>query len=261
MDFKKNITSISNLKIGFSLLVIFICFFSHSQIVNIESKRLDVQKPGLHGNVEMNFQYTQAGVTFWQIGDKANLIYRKEKRTFIFILDHALVKSNTTDYINRGMQHVRYNYSLNDSDNVIFEAFEQAQFNKIQKINYRFLLGSGLRFVILRSERIKLNFGSGLMFEHESMVDLGISTDVLFTSYISLDLRLSKNLVFNTISYIQPKIFNRGDYRFSNETFFRFQFNEYLSFKITNSLIFDSREVPDVPKANIVFTNGVVFDF
>ncbi|MCB9224111.1 MAG: DUF481 domain-containing protein [Crocinitomicaceae bacterium] len=245
------------------IFAILICvpIYVDAQIVNIENQRLSGKNEGFDGNIELNLNFTMNTKQLLQIGDKMKFGYRKHKHHTFILTDHAFVKSDDDDFINRGYEHLRYNYTLKDSGKIIYEVFQQGQFNKIQKINLRLLLGSGFRFVIIDQKNYQLSFGTGFMGEYEELIDYGVSRDILSTSYLSFDGQFSPSIGFNTISYIQPKMIDFGNYRFSNETQLRFKINKYLSFKIIYSVIHDSRDIPEVRKTNYNLRNTLSFSF
>jgi len=238
-----------------------ISFDSVSQIVNIENKRLTGNRQGFNGSIELNLDFTMNSKQLLQIGDKIQVSYVKKRNEFLIVTDHAFVKSVGDDFVNRGFQHLRYNYLLKDSGKFSFEVFQQGQFNKIQKINFRLLLGSGFRVNLINQNNHQLNVGTGFMAEYEELIDLGEYRDVLSTTYLSFDIQFNKSIGFNTISYFQPKLIDVGSYRFSNETSFRFLINRYLGFKFIYSLTHDNRHIPGVRKTNYTIENALQIKF
>lgn len=245
-------------------LIVFFLFITsnaYCQIVNIENQRLRDNKQGFNGSAELNFNFIMNSKQLLQIGARARLGYLKQKHQFLMFGDHSFVKSEGADFVNRGFQHFRYNYTFKDSGKVNFEAFQQVQFNRIQKINLRLLVGTGLRFTLIDQKNYQLNFGSGVMGEYEELIDIGESQDLLSTSYLSFDGQFNEAVGMNTISYFQPKLTNFGDFRFSNETTLRFKINEYLSFNVVYSITHDSRDLFEVRKTNYVIKNMLRISF
>lgn len=236
-----------------------ICAFG--QIVNIENKRLEGNKQGFNGSAELNLNLTMNSKQLLQIGDKIRVGYVKNRHQGLIITDHAFVKSDADDFINRGYEHIRYNYTLKDSGRIIYEVFQQGQFNKIQKINLRLLFGTGFRFNLIDQKNYQLSFGTGLMGEYEELIDNGTSRDILSTSYLSFDGQFSESVGLNTISYFQPKLVDFGSFRFANETYIRFKINKYLSFKLIYSLTHDNRDISGVRKTNYILKNSLTIHF
>ncbi len=249
------------MKIILSFLISAVSIASFSQIVNIENKRFNDDKQGFSGGVELNFDFTMNSNQLLKIGDEVQVSYLKKKHQFLLITDHAFIKSGDNDFENRGFQHFRYIHKFKDSGKLSFEAFQQIQFNKIQKIDLRLIGGAGLRLNLINEAKYQLFFGTGFMAEHEELIGVGISQDVLSTSYLSFGARFNDNIGFSTIAYIQPKLISLGDYRFANETSLRFTINKYLNYKIVYSVIHDNREIPGARKTNYTIENALEVRF
>lgn len=244
------------------LCLSFIVSTSFAQIVNIENKRIEGSEEGFFGSADLNLNFTMNTKQLLQIGDKLKLGFTKNRQHTFLITDHSFVKSEDDSFINKGYEHLRYNYQLKDSGRIVLEAFQQGQFNKIQRIDLRLLLGSGFRFKIIEQKNYQLSVGSGFMGEYEQLTNnAGYTADFLSTSYLSFDGQFSENIGMNTISYLQPKLTDLGFYRFANETYFRFRVNKYLSFKIVYSVTHDNREIEGVRKTNYILKNTLSIQF
>lgn len=223
--------------------------------------RLATKKEGLTGSVDLSLNFTMNTVQFLQIGDRVRLAYSKHRHYVLLLTDHSFMQTKDVSIVNLGFEHLRYNYAFKDSGAVILEVFEQAQFNKIQKINLRLLAGTGLRFHLLDKEHYQLNLGTGFMAEYEELIDYGISNDILSNSYVSFDGQFTEHVGMNVITYFQPKLIDFGNYRVANETQLRFIINKHLTYRVIYSLSHDSRDIPDVRKTNYTFRNALSFTF
>lgn len=245
----------------FIILFFLQTFLAKAQIVNIENMRLVNKNDGFTGSIDLSLNFTMNTVQLLQIGDRARIGYKKKKHHILLLTDHSLIRTNSLSIVNLGFEHVRYNYTFKDSGTVILELFEQAQFNKIQKINLRLLGGVGLRFHLLDLHHYQLNLGTGFMAEYEELIDFGISNDILSNNYVSFDGQFSEHIGMNVITYFQPKLIDFGNYRLSNETQLRFIINKHLTYRVIYSLSHDSRDIPDVRKTNYTFRNALSFTF
>ena len=242
-------------------IVLSLSFQGFGQIVNVENLRLTDNKQGWSGRAEMNFNFIMNSRQLLQFGGELRARYLKKRHQFLLVGDQSFVKSEGSGFVNRGFQHFRYNYHFKDSSRFCFEAFQQSQFNRIQRIDFRHLLGSGLRFDVIDTKNYQLSVGSGFMWEYEELVEGAISRDLLSTSFLSFVGQFNKSIGLNTISYFQPKITNAGDFRFSNETSVRFKINKNLSFRLIYSIMHDTRDIEDVRKTNYVFRNALQISF
>lgn len=243
------------------VIPVFYLSFAFGQIVNIENMRLATKKEGFTGNIDLGLNFTMNTIQFFQLGDRARIAYTRKKHYLLLLTDHSLIQTKNVDLVNLGFEHIRYNYTFRDSGTVILEVFEQAQFNKIQKINLRVLVGTGLRFHLLDKPLYQLNIGTGLMTEYEELIDFGLSRDILSNNYISFDGQFTEHVGLNFITYFQPKLIDFGNYRIANETQLRFVINKHLTYRVVYSLSHDSRNIPDVRKTNYTFRNALSFTF
>lgn len=232
-----------------------------TQIVNIENKRLSAKKEGFSGSVDLNLNYTVNSKTLLQLGSKLKVAHKKKRHYTMLLGDHSIVKSGDQSFINKGFEHIRYNYTLKDSGRFVYEIYQQGQFNKVQRINLRLLLGSGFRFLLIDKKNYQVNLGVGVMGEYEELSNLAVSQDILSANYFSFDGQFSPSVGLNSITYFQPKLIDRGNYRLSNETNLRFRINKYLTFKVIYAITHDSRDIEGVRKTNYAIKNALSFNF
>lgn len=243
-------------------VLIFLCsHLASAQIVNIENKRLSAKKEGFSGSVDLNLNYTLNTKSLLQFGTKLQAAYLKKRHYTLILGNHNLVKSDNESFVNYGFEHLRYNYTLKDSGRVIYEAYQQVQFNKIQRINLRFLLGTGFRFLIIDQKNYQLNFGTGFMGEYEELTNAASTSDILSANYLSFDGQFHETFGLNFITYFQPKLIDFGQYRLANETALRIRITKFLSFKVIYNLTHDSRNLEGVRKTNYTIKNTLSFNF
>lgn len=244
------------------LVLIFLCSqLVSAQIVNIENKRLSAKKEGFSGSIDLNLNYTLNTKSLLQFGTKLQVAYLKKRHYTLILGNHGLVKSGDESFVNYGFEHLRYNYTLKDSGRVIYEAYQQVQFNKIQRINLRLLVGTGFRFLLIDQKNYQLNFGTGIMGEYEELTNTTATSDILSANYLSFDGQFNENFGLNFITYFQPKFVDLGQYRLANETALRFRITKFLSFKVIYNLTHDSRDIDGVRKTNYTIKNTLSFNF
>lgn len=242
-------------------LLVFMLFIGamNAQIVNIEGKRVD-DKEGFFGNVDFSFSLTQNNSTIWQLANRIKAGYVNSRHMVLFINEINLVKADDKNFINSGFEHLRYNYSFKDSGMIKYEIFQQRQYNKIQKIQSRLIIGTGARFEFFRKfKKIDLNTGISFMWENEELTDDTGESNFRLSSYISVNWLISKLVKINTITYYQPKADYIADYRLSHMTDILFNINKFLALKLNYNLVHDSSPAGDVRKTNYTFRTGIQF--
>jgi putative salt-induced outer membrane protein YdiY len=223
---------------------------SVAQIINIEEKRYKNAEEGLQGNIDINFKFTQNTKSVWQVSNNISLLYRKKKLTHLFLNNITLVRSNNSDLVNYGYAHYRLIHMLSDVRFIKWESYSQIQYNSVQKIKQRILVGSGLRFKIVNKDSLQFNYGWSLMYEYEETTIPEFSNVVRNSNYLSLDWKISKLWEFKTIVYYQPSISDFSDFRLSNESTISHKLTDHFSIVARIKFLYDSAPPLEVPVNN-----------
>jgi hypothetical protein len=241
------------------ILLVLIPKTSLSQLINIEDKRLNSDEDGWIGNIDFNAKYTKNINSVWQLSNKISIQYRKKKYTHLFLNDISLVRSDQNDLVNYGFAHYRLSREIPHYDFITWESFTQIQYNSVQKIRQRTLLGTGLRFNIVDTDSIYFTYGFALMYEYEETTIPEFSNTIRNSNYLSFDWKISKVWEFKTIIYYQPSIGDFSDYRLSNVTNLSHLLTEHISLVFNLNLLYDSEPPIDVPVNS--FQSGLLVRF
>lgn len=244
------------------IFFVFSClpFGIFSQIVNIEDQRQNAPEMGLSGQADFNFNINKNTTVLYQLGNRIQARYREDEHLFLFFNEINLVKADGEDFVNGGFQHLRYNKIL--SEKFRWEAFTQSQYNGVQKIDWRYLLGAGPRFTLLNTDSLAINTGVLTMFEYEQLKEgLGSEATVRLSAYLSFKYDITKNMNLSSTTYYQPKVWNFKDYRISNETTFNISLTNKLSLKVIYTLVYDSRPAFEVPETIYNLKNAISYKF
>jgi putative salt-induced outer membrane protein YdiY len=258
-------------------LLICLPFFSFSQVINTEKLRQDNIESGWLGDLELNFGLTRnkAGRTV-RLGTRGRLEYLyKKQRILLFggynltqFLDVDDTEAVPKNFANNGFGHIRYNVEASPA--VTWEAFVQGQFDEIQEIDRRHLVGTGPRFRLVENDSLQLFFGMLYMYENEASNDLiriGEAEEEIdvtrnhhrLSTYLSLGWRLNENVVLNHVSYFQPRPDRWDDFRVSTETSLEVDLSRRLRFKTYFQLVYDAQPPTAVPETMYMLTNGLSF--
>jgi hypothetical protein len=254
------------LLMGYSLTV---C----TQIVNVESLRLNARDKKLSGIVDLDFSVrkNKAGQTVVigaDIGAQWNL---GAKNRLIFLSGYHLTQFNDTDdpttpsrnFNNQAFGHLRYNLDL--SPIISLEAYSQAQWDEVQEIDIRFLNGAGLRFELLQNDTASFYFGLSYMLEYEETSErpeaITINEHQRLSTYLSGQLGLNPFLNFNYVLYFQPRPAELEDFRISSNIGLSIRLSGKINFTTSASLLYDSRPPATVPKTQYFLSNGIRMNF
>lgn len=237
-----------------------LCSSLSAQIVNVEGKRKLINQEGWHGGIDFNFDLTQNTNTILAIGARSNVQFLKGNHRVLVLADVDRVSANDSNLINKGYKHLRYNYELGKKRRLALEAFNQIQFNSVQLIQYRHLVGAGLRFSLHQTDSLKFWVGTLPMFEYEALTTGIVERNLRQSSYL-LFFIARKQFEFQSINYYQPKLTDFKDFRLTTGTTVELGILTWLRFVTSLDLTYDSRPPKDVP--NVVFSlkNGIKLEF
>ncbi|MEA3451665.1 MAG: DUF481 domain-containing protein [Bacteroidota bacterium] len=242
-------------KLIFFSLFIFLFSNSYSQVVNIEKKRKEY-KQGFQGSISLQFGIIQNTSQILQGSNTAHLQYTKGKSTLLILNDYSLMKvqkgEDDFDLINKNFQHLRFNYSIIDTNAINFEFLIQRQQNKIKFLQFRFLAGTGFRFRLINNDFIQFYIAPLIMYENEILSDSAQTTTKMLKGnlYSSLYINLTEDISFSNVIYYQPAISNLNnyadferfiDYRISSESSFSIKILKNLKFSVVFKLAYDSK--------------------
>jgi hypothetical protein len=228
-----------------------------AQIINIEDKRLGFKEDGWNGNIDFNFKFTKNSNSVWQINNRIAIQHRTEKQSHLIISDQSFVSNNSNNIVNYGFAHYRYSKGIYPDDKIKFEAFTQLQYNSVQKIKVRSLLGSGLRFKVIGNDSANLNLGWSFMYEYEEITTPEYNNAIRNSNYISFNAKIGKEWSFKNIIYYQPNVGDFSDFRISNESTISHSLTKHISILGSISFLYDSKPPLEVP-LNIFSTSLMI---
>ena len=237
-------------------------------VINTEDLRLDDADRDFVGLIDFNFGMSEnkAG-RFFKPSANLRLEWIREQSKFIVLGGYQLNRfvqiseSNPTptNFNNQGFGHFRFNRDLNKK--LVWEAFIQGQFDEVQEIDQRYLLGTGPRFELLETDSASLYFGALYMYEYEET-----SAEVkVFNKHHRLSMYLNGGFQFNAstgmnnTTYFQPRPDILSDFRIASITQFFTQINKHLSFNFNLNFVYDSRPPETVPLRMYNFTAGLAW--
>lgn len=243
------------------LLCFALCFTAKAQIVNIENQRLDSKKEGWKFDLNLNVSIFKNTKVITQLGNRNRISFNKEQNHWMFLNDFNVIKADGSDFVNAGFFHFRYSRNLQKFHKCSMESFAQAQYNRIQLVDLRMLLGTGARFEVVKLDSFAVNLGAFVMAEHENQSDGVLNQTVRYSCFFSADYQFSKTTGINTIIYYQPDFLFPADYRLSLETSLRFAVTKKINFRIVYNLFYDSFPPIGIPSTTYYLNNaiGIVF--
>lgn len=231
------------------------------QILNVESLRKVTDTSGFTGSASIDFSLKRDKNEYHELSSNIHVQYKMNRHLVLWKNDLNLKSIEGNKFQNSGATHLRYNYRFHPR--IAWEAFVQAQYNKVAKIDFRGLLGTGPRFKMTKYENYKIYLGVTIMYEQEELSDkvTPIQRDLRGSSYLSMSLYPTDNLTIVGTTYYQPKLRHFTDYRVSSETSLLFNVFAQLAFKTSFIFIYDNAPAVDIPTSQYSLTTGLVYTF
>ncbi len=232
-----------------------------SQVINAESLRKVTDTSGFSGSAGLEFSLKRDVNDKFAIKTNVNVQYKMKRHLVLLKNEIEFEKIESSKFANKGVQHLRYNYRFHPQ--VAWEAFAQAQYNKVSKINFRGLLGTGPRFKLTKLENYKLYLGTLVMYEYQELSDGITPIERIFrgTAYFSFSLYPTENMSFSSTTYYQPKLSDFSDFRIASESSLLISLYRNFSFKTTYTFTFDDSPAVGIPNSQYELTSGLVYSF
>ena len=249
------------MKIVLFISVLLFTLSSNSQIINTEAFRKATDTTGWIGTVSLNLSLSKNTKSKFSIKNKIHIQYKTKKSIFLFVNDIGFERIDNEDFINKGVQHLRYNYKLNQR--ISSEFFLQNQYNALYKIDFRELAGAGIRVKLTKSEKYKMYFGVLLMYEYEKTKSDYIlyHKDWRNSNYLSFSFYFNKNIALISTTYFQPLINQLADYRIAHQSALKFKIAKNLAYKMSVNYTYDRYPVLGIPQEEYHISNGIVYSF
>ncbi len=249
------------MKYFFAILFLFIFLNSNAQVINAESFRKVTDTSGFSGFASLDFSLKRDVNDKFSIKNNIHLQYKMGRHLVLLKNEIEFQKIENSKFENKGIQHLRYNYKFHPR--ISWEAFAQAQYNKISKIDFRGLFGTGPRFKLSNMEDYKFYLGTLVMYEYEKLSDgvTPIQRDFRGSAYFSFSLYPTENLSFISTTYYQPKLNDFGDYRLASETSLLILLFKNFDLKTTYTFTYDEFPAIGIPNSQYDLSSGFVYSF
>ncbi len=243
------------------LIAFTITLNSHAQIINTESLRMVTDTIGWSGSAGLHVSFIKNTKEIFRIKTKTHVQYKHVKHLLLLMNDISFERADGSDFVNKGVQHLRYNYRFHKR--LAWELFLQNQYNAISKIDYRRLAGTGFRYKCSQSDKFKVYLGSLIMYENEKTLEIPAARhqDWRNSTYLSFSLYLNENISIISTTYYQPILKKFSDYRVSHQSAFNFKIYKNLSFKTSFNFTYDASPVLGIPNREYELTNGFTYSF
>ena len=244
-------------------LAIILCAGLQAQIVNIESARMQSDTVGWMGGAGAAMSLTQNTQQVFGVDLSAHLQYKtsNDQGLWLILGDYNFLRIGGEKYISNGFGHLRYNKKVNAW--LRWEFFTQLQNNQVTQIDSRFLLGTGPRFKIFKTEIFRLYAASLVMYESEKERTEPVikHEDIRSSSYVSFTFIPKENIQVISTTFFQPLLKNFSDYRILNQASLKVKAGKHFGLSLKWNYLHDTFPAGTAPKTTYSFASGVDFEF
>lgn len=244
----------------FTFIIVSYC--SSQEVFNIEALR-EVTDAKWTGSIGIDIGLIKNINNIFWFSNNAHIQYKDSTNYWLLYSDLNFQKLEGNSFVNKGVQHLRYNYKI--SERTKLEFFVQSQYDAISEIDFRGLIGAGPRFKLSNNDKYcRIYLGTLIMYEYEKNPGVDaeiIEKNIRGSSYLTFSFYPTDAISIISTTYYQPKLKSFGDYRLSNATSLRFKIIEKLSYTTNFNYSFDAYPVVGIPKSQYELTNGISYDF
>lgn len=246
------------MKTGWMLFVwLIVSLSAEAQIVNIENKRIYDDTSGWSGSLDGGFSAIQNDKLFYSMGLRPRVQYKTRKHYYLLLSDLVYTAGQQQVYANSGMSHFRYAYRLFNSP-WKWESYAQVQYNQLLNQKIRALTGTGIRWKMIDTNRIRAFIGTSTFYEYEELqTDRVINKGFRWSNYLSWFIDTKSGFSFTATTYVQPLWRDLRDVRISGQYTIGFHVTKRLDIKLEYNIFSDSR--PPVNVRKTVFSSSAGF--
>ena len=232
--------------------------------VDIESLRRDDQA-GFFGSVAIDLTLRAGNVELFECGPELSLSYGRAEDTFIFIGSGDAGWEGKERFSNEALAHLRYVRAV--GSRLHGEAFGQVNYDQSRRLEFRGIVGGGIRWALIAPGESSFWLGSSLMFEHErnevaAADDHAARTSLVrWSNYLSADIKLGETAQLAGTAYVQPAVRQFDDYRVLWDAALKVSITQALSSTTAVTFRRDSDPLNGVDGSDFRLSTGLALDW
>lgn len=248
-----------------SVVLILLAAAPASGQVNIERLRLGGDSLGITGAATVSVTLS-SGNTETQRGDLGlRLDWLRNGTESFMVVSGDFDWTGGKRVSNRGLAHVRH--IIGRSTRLSPEAFAQINYDKSRNLDFRGLVGAGLRVRVYSGVRGRASLGAAWMYEHEKL-DLptgsihAVETDHhRLSSFLTVSLTPREGVALASTTYAQPRFDAFDDIRVLSQSRLSVQVLGPLTLDVTFDLSYDADPPDDTESLDTYLRTGIGIRF
>ena len=229
--------------------------------VNIEKIRKEGAGPGLDGAVGLDLKVRSGNVDVWELGLGGQLGLTRPRGVSLLIARGELGWKDGERYSNEGLLHLRH--ERRGERRARPELFAQIDYDKARRLDFRGLVGGGLRTRLYQREDVQAWWGTSYMLEHERLeADGALVTNRTITvhrwnNYLNVRARFDARTRLLLTVYAQPRFDAWNDRRVLADARLVAGLGGPFSLTVSGHGRYDSRPPAAIEALDIKLTTGI----
>jgi len=235
-------------------------------IVNLDNLHLSSTNTGTSGKLKLNLSGDEGNNQNFRVKGAGILNYRTVNALSFLHAEHTYGESFGEENKNKSFVHARYIRDV--SRTKAWEIFAQIEQNKFARLNYRGLIGSGLRFDLSDNNKSqRLFLGTGAFYSQEEISNASTFNEekrqnfLRANVYLIYQKNLSENVSFYSTTYFQPAIDDPEDFRALEVAGLKTKLLKNLNLVIALEGAFDNHPPEEVDRKDIAYSTGIEYSF
>jgi len=234
--------------------------------VNIESLRREDPPPGLSGSVGGDLTVNTGNIDFVQVRLNARVNRVQGNVTTLFIGDGGIAFLRGSRFASSGLLHFRQTHWLTGW--VAPEWYVQWNYDRPQLLDFRGVVGSGLRTDFAREAWGRVGAGTAVMVEHErlnlpdSAAHPARTTTLRNSTFLTFRVAPGEHLVVSSTTYVQPSLKDVfGDMRILENLRVSASVTERLDLTVTLDVRYDSGPPDGIEGLDTRMRTGLTYSY
>jgi len=229
------------------LLLVGVLFSSgvYSQTI-INAEKLNSATDSLAFSLQLSYSGNRGNAVTDKFKLAPSFLIVGKKNDFKLFGGYSVLATGDKSYLKNGFAHIRHNYKITTRLKTF--AFYQIQFNEVLLLHKREVIGTGLRYALVKKDSLNFDMGIGGMHESEFLDDETLLADEITNTFViraavvsSFQWIMNEHVQFNNVLYYQPYLRNFEDFRILNDFSLTARINAGFSISMAFTIRYDSK--------------------
>ncbi|MGW8248235.1 MAG: DUF481 domain-containing protein [Acidiferrobacterales bacterium] len=246
----------------FKALCFSFIFFSSQAfaIINVESMRVQKESDGFSGKLQLDADLASGNTNSQRFSFGNRLQWDSGNKTNFIITSYSYGESSGVRDVNKGFIHLRHIEHINQK--WAWESFGQMEQNEFTRLEYRGLIGGGVRHTLRQDDdKSGVYLGLGGFYSTERLDDNTTTSLVRANIYFVIKHKLNDTNRFMSTTYYQPAIDNPDNFRALEQLTYEIAINKKLDLLLSLDITHNSQPPSGVEPTDTGFHTGIKYKF